>query len=400
MTETDGALAGIRVVDLSRVLAGPYATMILSDHGAEVIKVEPPQGDETRDWGPPFRGDGDASYFVGVNRNKRSIALDVGSAEGRAVVLRMLADADVLIENFKPGTMEKWGLGYAEVLEQQFPRLVHCCISGFGGYGPLGGLPGYDPVLQAMTGLMTVNGDPSTGAMRLGTPVVDMSTGLYAVIGILMALQERQRSGRGQSLDLTLYNCGMAMLHPQGTNWLLGGRRPAPMGNSHPNLAPCDKYPTRTGEIFLACGNDGQFRKLVGELGRPELATDERFTSNAQRVTNLEALRIELRAAFADADGIALATRLLALGVPAGPVLPVDLALTAPQAEARGAVVTYQDYRGIATPIRLSRTPGRVRCAPPRFAEDAESILRQHGYTQNEIDTFRSSGVAPKQRKR
>jgi crotonobetainyl-CoA:carnitine CoA-transferase CaiB-like acyl-CoA transferase len=400
MTDTEGALAGIKVVDLSRVLAGPYATMILSDHGAEVIKVEPPQGDETREWGPPFRGDGDASYFVGVNRNKRSIALDVGSPEGRAIVLRMLGDADVLIENFKPGTMEKWDLGYAEVLERQFPSLVHCRISGFGANGPLGGLPGYDPVLQAMTGLMSVNGDSTTGPMRLGTPVVDMATGLYSVIGILMALQERQRSGRGQSLDMTLHDCGTAMLHPQGANWLLGGQRPAPMGNTHPNLAPCDKYPTRTGEIFLACGNDGQFRKLVGELGRPELATDERFATNRQRVTNLVALGVELRAAFVDTDGIALATRLLALGVPAGPVLPIDQALTTPQAEARGAVAVHDDYRGIATPIRLSRTPGRVSRVPPRFAADAEAILRQHGYTQDEIDAFRASGVAPQQRKR
>ncbi len=192
----------------------------------------------------------------------------------------------------------------------------------------------------------------------------------------------------------------MAMLHPQGANWLLGGRRPVPMGNSHPNLAPCDKYPTRTGEIFLACGNDGQFRKLVGELGRPELATDERFRSNSQRVTNVEALRTEMRAAFVNTDGIGLATRLLALGVPAGPVLPVDLALTAPQAEARGAIAEHEDYRGIATPIHLSRTPDRVRGGPPRFAEDAEAILRQHGYTQNEIDAFRSSGVTPQQRKR
>ena len=394
-----GALAGIKVLDLTRVLAGPYASMILSDHGAEVIKVEPPAGDETRDWGPPFQSQdgkrGDASYFIGVNRNKQSIALDVGSSQGREVVLRMLADADVLMENFKTGTLERWGLGYADVLEARFPRLVHCRISGFGADGPLGGLAGYDAVVQAMTGLMSVNGDPSTGPLRLGTPVVDLATGLYSVIGILMALQERHRSGRGQSLDMTLHDCGMAMLHPQGANWLLGGRRPAPTGNSHPNLAPCDKYQTQTGEIFIAIGNDGQFRKLVAELGRPELAADARFVINSQRVLNFGALRTELRASFEPADGIAVAARLLALGVPAGPVLPVDQALTTPHAVARGSIVETEGYRGIASPIRMSRTPGRLRRRPPRHGEHGTAILGQHGYDAAEIAALRSSGTAP-----
>ena len=191
--------------------------MILSDHGAEVIKIEPPQGDEVRDWGPPFH-DGDASYFIGINRNKRSIALDLGKPAGKAVLLRLLDGADVLIENFKPGAMEKWGLGYDDVWRRGFPGLIHCRISGFGADGPLGGLPGYDAILQAMTGLMSVNGDATTGPMRLGTAIVDMGTGLYSAIGILMALQERAQSGRGQYLDMTLYDCGMALLHPQAAN--------------------------------------------------------------------------------------------------------------------------------------------------------------------------------------
>ncbi|MBW4091496.1 MAG: CoA transferase [Proteobacteria bacterium] len=398
-----GALAGIKVVDLARVLAGPYATMILADHGAEVIKVEPPQGDETRDWGPPFETQGgqrgDASYFLGVNRNKRTVALDVSAQAGREVLLRMLGEADVLVENFKTGTLEKWGLGYAEVLEPRFPRLVHCRISGFGADGPLGGMAGYDAVVQAMTGLMSVNGDASTGPLRLGTPVVDLATGLYSVIAILMALQERHRSGRGQSLDMTLHDCGMAMLHPQGANWLLGGKRPAPTGNAHSNLAPCDKYQTRTGEIFMAVGNDGQFRKLAAGLGRPELAADARFATNSERVRNAEALRAELQATFADLDGTAIAARLLGLGVPVGPVLPVDQATTTPHAAWRGTILEQDGYRGISTPIRLSRTPGCLRRRPPRFGEHSDEILREHGYSRAEIAVLRRDGITPPTRK-
>jgi crotonobetainyl-CoA:carnitine CoA-transferase CaiB-like acyl-CoA transferase len=403
MTAKGGALAGIKVVDLTRVLAGPYATMILSDHGAEVIKVEPPQGDETRGWGPPFHPDGnakgDASYFLGVNRNKRSIALDLAAPAGQAVLLRMLQDADVLTENFKTGTLDKWGLTRA-VLEARFPRLIHCRISGFGAEGPLGGMAGYDAVVQAMTGLMSVNGDAGTGPLRLGTPVVDLSTGLYSVIGILMALEERHRSGLGQFIDMTLHDCGMAMLHPQGANWLLSGRRPVATGNSHPNLAPCDKYATRTGEVFLAVGNDGQFTKLVQMIGRPELATDARFAGNAQRVRNMDALRVELAACFAELDGIEIGTALLAAGVPIGPVLPVDQAMTTPHAAARGVIAECDDYRGIASPIRFSRTPGQTRRRPPRFAEHSQEILEGHGYAASQIDALEREGIATVRRGR
>ncbi|MDE2583330.1 MAG: CoA transferase, partial [Rhodospirillales bacterium] len=276
LAASPGALAGIKVIDLTRVLGGPYCTMILSDHGAEVVKIEPPQGDETRDWGPPFRA-GDASYFIGVNRNKKSLALDLGRPEGRAVLLRLLDGADVLVENFKPGSMEKWGLGYESDLAPRFPGLIHCRISGFGADGPLGGLPGYDAILQAMTGLMSANGDATTGPMRLGTAMVDMGTGLYSAVGILMALQERTRSGRGQYLDMTLYDCGLSLLHPQAANFFLNGKRPVGTGNPHPNLVPYDKFPTRTGEIFIASGNNGQFRKLCEIIGKPHLAADPRF---------------------------------------------------------------------------------------------------------------------------
>ncbi|HTW27856.1 MAG TPA: CaiB/BaiF CoA-transferase family protein [Acetobacteraceae bacterium] len=392
LAATPGALAGLKVIDLTRVLGGPYCTMILSDHGAEVIKIEPPQGDEVRDWGPPFHDD-DASYFIGINRNKRSIGLDIGKPQGRDVLMRLLDGADVLVENFKPGAMEKWSLGYDDVLSQRFPGLIHCRISGFGADGPLGGLPGYDAILQAVTGLMSVNGDPSTGPMRLGTAIVDMGTGLYSAIGILMALAERSHSGHGQFLDMTLYDCGMALLHPQAANYFLNGRRPMPTGNPHPNLVPYDKYKTKTVEIFIASGNQGQFRKLCEIIGRTDMADDPRFASNAARMEHRTALTAELTAAFAEQDGNEIALRLIRAGVPAGPVLPVDAATASPHTAHRAMVTELGWYRGLGTPIKLSRTPGGTRAAPPRFGEHGATILTQHGYSTAEIEALERTGV-------
>ncbi len=394
-----GALDGLKIVDLSRVLGGPFCTMILADHGADVVKLEPPQGDETRDWGPPF-ADHTASYFIGVNRNKRSLGLDLAKPEGRAILLSLLAGADVLVENFKPGAMERWGLGYEADLAPRFPRLVHCRISGFGADGPLGGMPGYDAILQAMTGLMSVNGDPTTGPLRLGTPVVDLATGLFSAVGILMALHERAHSGRGQFLDMTLYDCGMALLHPQAANFFLNGRRPVPLGNPHPNIAPYEKYPTRTCEIFIAVGNDGQFAKLARELARPELATDPRFLTNSDRVANRPALMKELAAALAPEDGHALAERLLKAGLPVGPVLAVDEATAAPHTTHRGMVTSLGTYRGLGTPIKFSRTPGATRRPPPAFAAHATEVLAEHGFTKDEIATLRATGALPAERRK
>jgi crotonobetainyl-CoA:carnitine CoA-transferase CaiB-like acyl-CoA transferase len=399
LARTPGALARLKVIDLTRVLGGPYCTMILSDHGAEVIKIEPPQGDEVRDWGPPFH-DGDASYFIGINRNKRSLALDIGKPEGKAVLLRLLDGADVLVENFKPGSMEKWGLGYETDLAPRFPGLIHCRISGFGADGPLGGLPGYDAILQAMTGLMSVNGDATTGPMRLGTAIVDMGTGLYSAIGILMALQERARSGRGQYLDMTLYDCGMALLHPQAANYFLNGKRPAGTGNPHPNLVPYDKFPTRTCDIFIASGNNGQFRKLCEIIGRPAMADDPRFASNAERNINRDALREQLAAAFAEHDGNALALKLIRNGVPAGPVLPVDEATAAPHTAHREMVTELEWYRGLGTPIKMSRTPGGTRATPPRFGEHGEEVLARHGFNPEEIAALYEGGVVLRERRK
>ncbi|MBU6496947.1 MAG: CoA transferase [Rhodospirillales bacterium] len=399
LATSPGALAGIKVIDLTRVLGGPYCTMILSDHGAEVIKIEPPQGDEVRDWGPPFDGP-DASYFIGVNRNKRSIGLDLARPEGRAVLLRLLEGADVLVENFKPGGMEKWGLGYEKDLAPRFPGLIHCRVSGFGAEGPLGGLPGYDAILQAMTGLMSINGDPGTGPLRMGTPVVDLATGLYSSIAILMALHERGRSGRGQYLDMTLHDCGMALLHPQAANFFLNGKRPKATGNPHPNLAPYEKYQTRTGEIFIASGNNGQFRKLCAALGKPALADDPRFLVNADRLENRAALVAELADLLAGQDGHELTLRLLRLGLPAGPVLAVDEAMAAEHTAARAMVTELDGYRGLGTPIKMSRTPGGTRRKPPRFAQDNDEVLAAHGFSAEEVAALKQDGLLLTERRR
>jgi len=345
-----------------------------------------------RDWGPPFHED-DASYFIGVNRNKRSLALDLGKEDGKAVLLRLLEGADVLIENFKPGSMEKWGLGYVDVLSKRFPELIHCRVSGFGGDGPLGGLPGYDAILQAMTGLMSINGDATTGPMRMGTAIVDMGTGLYSAVAILMALHERRTSGVGQYLDMTLYDCGMSLLHPQAPNFFLNGKRPAGTGNPHPNLVPYDKYPTKTVEIFIASGNNGQFRKMCEVIGKPELADDPRFASNGSRNDNRVALTLELAEAFKRHDGNELSLKLIRSGVPAGPVLPVDQATGAPHTAHREMVTELDWYKGLGTPIKFSRTPGGTRRPPPRFSQHSVDVLSEHGYTKAEIEALMSAGV-------
>jgi formyl-CoA transferase len=401
--ERAGALAGITVLDLTRVLGGPYATQILGDHGAEVIKIEPPQGDEVRDWGPPFDAAGDASYFIGINRNKRSLGLDLSRAEGQGVLLRLLEHADILIENYKPGAMEKWGLGYEAVLRERFPRLIHCRISGFGGDGPMGGLPGYDAVIQAMCGMFSINGMPDTdggGPTRIGIPLVDLGTGLYAVIALLMALVERERSGQGQFVDMTLYDAGIALMHPHIPNYLLSGRLPGLTGNAHPNISPYDKFPTRTVDVFLAVGNDRAFGRVCAELGAPELASDPRYRSNADRVANRAALTERLLALLAEQDGEALCARLLAAGVPAGPVRDVAQVWSDAHTRHRGMAAEAGDYSGWGPPIKLSRTPGGIRRTPPRYGEHGREVLAEFGFAEDEIDRLAAAGVLLEQRRR
>ena len=389
-----GALTGIRVVDLSRVLGGPYCTQILSDHGASVVKVEPPMGDETRTWGPPFV-EGTASYFLGVNRNKQDIVLDLSRPEGREAVLRLLADADVLVENFKTGTMEKWGLGFEEVLRERFPRLIHCRVSGFGGDGPLGGAPGYDAVAQAMGGLMSVNGDPASGPTRIGIPIVDMTTGLNAVIGILLALAERQRSGQGQFVEATLFDTAVGLLHPHAANWFVNGQVPVLAGSGHPNVVPYDKFETRSGEVFLGIGNDGQFRKFCAFVGAPELATDPRYASNGERNRNRIALRASIETLLADRDAAELCEGLLKAGIPAGPVNQLPQVLQHPHTLHREMVVEFDNgQRGLGIPVKLSRTPGSVHAAAPTLGQHTREVLLGLGYSSTEVDAMIEQGIA------
>lgn len=366
-TETDGsgALSGIRVVDLSRVLGGPFCTQILGDHGADVLKLEPPAGDETRHWGPPFEA-GLASYFIGVNRNKTGLTIDLANEEGKAFLRELLVDADVLIENFKPGTLEKWGLDY-ETLRTQFPRLIHCRVSGFGGDGPLGGMPGYDACAQAMCGLMSVNGEADGPATRVGLPVVDMVTGLNSAIAILMAIQERHRSGLGQFLDMSLFDCAISLLHPHAANYFGNGKVPQRTGNAHPNIAPYETIATQEGDIFLAIGNDRQFRQLCRELGRESLAQDARFLTNAERLANRKALNEYLHELLRCHRAADLAQQLLKAGVPAAPVFNVEEILNHPQTKHRGMVLEQDGYRALASPVKLSRTPAKLRKLPPGF---------------------------------
>ncbi len=385
-----GALLGIRVVDLSRVLAGPLCTQILADHGATVIKIEPPLGDETRTYGPPFV-DGSGAYFYGLNRNKTTIALDLKREEAREIVTRLLQTADVVIENFLPGTMERWGLGY-ERLAERFPSLIYCRITGFGADGPLGGLPGYDAVVQAMSGLMSINGEGS--ATRVGVPVVDMSTGLNAAIGILLALQERTRSGLGQRVESCLYDTALGLLMPHASNWLYSGDEPRALGSAHPNIYPYDKFSAGGREIYLGVSNDGQFRRFAALIGKPQLADDARFATNGLRSQNRAALRALIEEALAPKDLVRLSAELMAAGVPAGLVSRVSEALEHPHTEHRGMRVAEGGYRGTGIPVKLSRTPGAVRSTPRAKGADTRAVLAQVGYAGAEIDRLISEGVA------
>ncbi len=387
------ALSGVKVIDLTRVLGGPYATQILGDHGAEIIKIEAASGDEVRGWGPPFERDM-ASYFINVNRNKKSVVLDLARPEGRKILLQLLQDSDVLIDNFKTGTLEKWGIGYEAVLKDLYPRLIHCRISGFGENGPLGGAPGYDAVVQAMTGMMSINGMANSGPVRLGAPVVDMGAGLYCVIGILMALHERQHSGIGQYIDMTLYDSALALMHPHNANYFLNKKPGTATGNSHPNISPYDKYATATNDIFIGIGNNRAFCRFCDALGESVIADDPRFENNADRVVNREALTALLTVALAKVDGAVFAETLLAAGVPAGPVRNIEEALLHPQTDERQMVLEKDGYKGIASPIKFSRSRDvGVASLPPRLGEHTYEVLRAAGLEESQIEVLIASGV-------
>lgn len=375
-----GPLEGIRVLDLSRVLAGPLATMVLGDLGADVIKVERPgSGDDTRQWGPPFVG-GDAAYFLSVNRNKRSIAVDLGTAEGADVVRGLAARSDVLIENFRPGLMARFGLAL-EDLRRAHPPLVTCSLTAFGEVaGGSDARPGYDIIAQALSGLMSITGEREGEPTKVGVALLDVITGLYAAIGIQAALVERQRTGRGRHVGVSLFDASVAALVNQAANHLLGGIVPGPMGSEHPNIVPYQVFHAADRPFILAAGNDKLFRATCEVLGRMELADDPRFAANDARVANRRSLIPQLRAAFTIRPASEWLAALEAVGVPCAPIRRLDEVFASPEGAA--TVQTMQDpvrgpMRLVADPIRLDGATTPARRPPPRLNEHAEEILRE-----------------------
>ena len=379
-SEPAGALEGLRVLDLTRILAGPLCTMMLGDMGADVIKVEPPgTGDDTRTWGPPF-AEKESAYFLGVNRNKRSITLNIGVKPGQELLARLIARSDVLVENFKVGTLEKWGFGN-DWLEAHAPQVVRCSITGYGSTGPKAGLPGYDFILQAESGLMSICGEPDGEPMKYGVAIVDICTGMLASNAILAALQARSRTGKGQHVEVSLFDSSLAMLANVASNHLISGRDARRFGNGHPNIVPYTAYPVQDGMLAVAVGNDAQFAKFSALLDKPEWASDKRFAKNPDRVANREALDSAISALLQKDTAEAWLARLTAGGIPCGRINSVAQALADPHTAAREMVRTMHhptagEVQTIGIPFRFSATPASVRRAPPTLGQHTEQVLR------------------------
>lgn len=381
------ALDGIKVLDLSRVLAGPWSTQILADFGADVFKVElPGKGDDTRGWGPPFLTlpDGsddpqESAYYLCCNRNKRSAAIDLANPEGAALIRRLAAEADIMVENFKVGGLVKYGLDYQSIRAIN-PRIVYCSVTGFGQTGPYADRPGYDFVAQGMGGFMSITGEEDGGPLRAGVAMADLSTGMYATVSILAALRHAERTGEGQHVDVSLLDTQIAMLANQASNWLVGGVNPGRLGNRHPTVVPYKTFEVADGSIIIAIGNDGQFRTFCREMGRPELAEDPRFATGRQRLIN----RVEIEGIVQDIvrnmDGPALIERLVAVNVPAGPVNTIKEIFSDPFIEARGTVHRFVREDGVeiptvAFPGKFSATPPDFRHQPPKVGEHTRALL-------------------------
>jgi crotonobetainyl-CoA:carnitine CoA-transferase CaiB-like acyl-CoA transferase len=381
MTEpASGALAGTRVVDLTRILAGPLCTMMLGDMGADVIKVEPPgTGDDTRGWGPPFAA-GEAAYFLGVNRNKRSLTLNLATAAGRTVLAGLIEKADVVIDNFKLGTLDRWDFGQAW-FEQHAPRVVRCQITGYGSSGPKAAQPGYDFILQAESGLMSICGEPDGGPTKYGVAIVDVCTGMLACNSILAALNARHRTGKGQKVEVSLYETSLAMLVNVAANVLVSGKGGGRFGNGHPSIVPYTTYQAKDGMMALAVGNDGQFARTAEVLGHPEWASDPRFATNRARVENRATVDRLVGEAFVRDDIDTWLGRLKAAGVPCGRINSVAGALDDSQTAARDMVETIEhpaigSLKMLGMPFKFSDTPSSVRRAPPTLGQHTDEILK------------------------
>jgi crotonobetainyl-CoA:carnitine CoA-transferase CaiB-like acyl-CoA transferase len=364
----EGALAGVLVADFSRVLAGPLCTMTLADLGADVIKVERPDGgDDTRAWGPPFVEEG-STYYLGLNRGKRSVMLDLKDPGDIALARRLAARADVLVESFRPGTMDRLGLGHADVAAAN-PGIVYCSISAFGSGERGAALPGYDLLLQAMSGLMSVTGEPDGRPLKVGAALIDMVCGLYATTGVLAALHARARTGEGQRLEVSLMDSALAGLLNQGSAFLLAGAVPGRLGNRHPSITPYETFAAADGDFAVACGNDAIFRRLCEAIERPGLAGDPRFATNADRLAHRDELGAELETAFAAAPAAEWVARLGEAGVPAGPINDIGEAFAFAAELGLEPWVDVDGVRTVRSPLRLSATPALPRRRPPRLGE-------------------------------
>jgi crotonobetainyl-CoA:carnitine CoA-transferase CaiB-like acyl-CoA transferase len=406
MSDKPRALEGIKVLDLSRVLAGPWSTQILADFGADVFKIEHPgRGDDTRGWGPPFLKlpDGlddpqESAYYLCANRNKRSAAIDLARPEGAALVRRLAAEADVLVENFKPGGLSKYGLDYASLAALN-PRLVYCSITGFGQTGPYRNRGGYDFVAQGMGGFMSVTGEAGGGPLRAGVAMADLSTGNYATISILVALRHAERSGEGQHIDISLLDTQIAMMANQGSNYLVGGIVPGRLGNRHPTVVPYTTFAVADGVLIIAIGNDGQFRAFCAEMGKPELGTDPRFALARDRLINRDAIEGIVQELVRGEKRDALIARLEACGVPVGPVNTLEDVFNDPFVEARGTVHRFERADGVeiptvAYPGKLSATPADYRYQPPRVGEQTRELLGDWlGLDEAELAALEASGA-------
>ncbi len=392
-----GPLHGITVLDFTRVLSGPYCTMALADLGARVIKLEHPgRGDDTRRWGPPFLGD-ESAYFLSVNRNKESVAVDFKSPGGRDVVERLVAKADVIVENFRPGTLDPLGLD-AATLRAARPELIYCSISGYGQTGPRCDEPGYDAVMQAEGGLMSITGAADGPPLRLGVAIVDIVSGMFAAQGVLAALVARGNTGRGQVVDIGMLDATVALLTYQAGNFFATGAVPGRLGNRHPTIAPYETFATADGDLALAVGNDGLWQAFCRAAELPDLAVDARFATNALRLANYDALKPPLVAAFASRTRAQWTARLLEHGVPCGGVRTIDEVFADPQTVSREMVTavdhaTLGQVKVTGVPVKLSETPGAVRTGPPTLGQHTATVLAELGYDHAAIRALADSGA-------
>ncbi|MEU6651609.1 CaiB/BaiF CoA-transferase family protein [Streptomyces sp. NPDC046900] len=392
-----GPLTGIRVLDLSRILSGPFATMVLADLGADVVKVEDTKdGDDTRLWGPPFQGT-EAAYFLAANRNKRGVCVDLKTDQGREFVLRLADRADVLVENFRPGTADRLGLGYRE-LSARNPRLVYASISGYGQTGPWASRPGYDAIAQAQSGMMSITGEPCGPPLRPGIASADIGAGMWATIGILAALLARGTEGRGQHVDVSLLDGQLAWLTYVAGGYFATGHTPRPHGSAHPTIVPYQALAAADGHLMVAAGNDKLWQRFAEVLGAPDLAGDPRFATNPDRVRHREQLIPLLETALARRSTAEWTEALEAAGVPCAPISTVEQALTSPQSVAREMVSVLQHPTAgrlsvVGSPLKLSATPARIRTAPPLHGQHTDDVLAETGYSPDEIAQLHAAGA-------